>query len=118
MYYSDIEPPENIGESNITGNRGNSTDLMSVFDHKDVLSFGCLSGFRAKDKPAQGQTFHTLTCSKGEWKGVTPVCNGRQLFHSCTPMYLISYTIHITVSLTTCIESFALFNCNSQVDRI
>ena len=107
MYYSDVKLPENVTDS-INGNGGNSTDLMSVFDHKDVLSFGCLSGFRAKDKPPQGQTFHTLTCSKGEWKGTTPVCNGRQLFHSCIPMYLISYTIHITVSLTTCIASFTI----------
>ena len=90
VYYSDVEPPENIGDSNITDNGENSTDLMSVFDHKDVLSFGCLYGFRAKDKPPQGQTFHTLTCSKGEWKGVTPVCNGRQLLlHTCIPTYNI-----------------------------
>ena len=52
-------------------------DLMSVFDHKEVLSFGCTSGFRAKDKPPQGQTFHTLQCNKGEWNGVILVCNGK-----------------------------------------
>ena len=72
VYYSDVEPSDNDTKTNV----GNTTDLTTVFDHKDVLSFGCLSGFRAKEKPPQGQPFHTLTCSEGEWTGITPVCNG------------------------------------------
>ena len=68
LYFSDVEPPED-GES--------STNVTEVFDHKDVLSFGCTSGFRAEKEPPQGQTFHSLTCNKGEWNGVTPVCNGK-----------------------------------------
>ena len=83
VYYSDIEPSEYDPESDV----GNTTDVMSVFNHTDVLSFGCLSGFRAKDNPPQGQPFHTLTCSKGEWKGITPVCNGEEL---CIIAYMYS----------------------------
>ena len=82
VYYSDVEPAEDDTDMDT----GNTTDVMSVFNHTDVLSFGCLYGFRAKDEPPQGQPFHTLTCHKGEWQGITPVCNGEKLYY-CNHAY-------------------------------
>ena len=48
----------------------------TVFRHKDVISFGCDKGLEFEEPPPEGSTFHTLKCSKGEWQGVSPVCNG------------------------------------------
>ena len=101
MYNSDVEPPDNDTDNS----GGNTTDLAAVFDHKDVLSFGCEFGFRAKDKPPQGQTFHTLKCSKGEWKGLTPVCDGRQPY--ALRYTHTSLTVHyISIKLTLWNSSF------------
>ena len=49
----------------------------TVFSHEDVLSFRCQTGFESEEPPPEGQTFHTLKCNKGEWQGVTPVCEGK-----------------------------------------
>ena len=48
----------------------------TVFRHKDVISFGCDKGLEFEQPPPEGSTFHTLKCSKGEWQGMSPVCNG------------------------------------------
>lgn len=81
LYYSDVEPLED---------EESTTNVTEVFDHKDVISFGCTSGFRTEKEPPQGQTFHTLTCNKGEWNGVTPVCNDinecSEDRHGCDPI--------------------------------
>lgn len=110
MYYSDVEAPENQTDSGISNDGGNATDLAAVFDHKDVLSFGCLYGFRAKDKLAQGQTFHTLKCSKGEWKGLTPVCNGELVLQYASNLYTF---IHHAVPLKEyCVLlQFSIYSC-------
>ena len=53
-----------------------SPDTDAVFEHEGVLSFGCKNGFAFEESPPEGSTFHTLKCTRGEWEGVTPVCNG------------------------------------------
>ena len=56
-------------------------DTDAVFEHKGVLSFGCKNGFAFEESPPEGSTFHTLKCTRGEWEGVTPVCNGERPIH-------------------------------------
>lgn len=62
--------------ANGSSDNDTSTADAMVFPHKAVLSFGCLAGYRANNAPPQGKPFHTLACTKREWKGSIPVCNG------------------------------------------
>ena len=72
IYYSGPVEVTNTTEEPFPGN----TSTTAVFEHEDVLSFGCHEGYRPETPPPEGSAFHTLMCNKGTWQGVSPICNG------------------------------------------